>query len=150
MAPNKLQKQPKPRGAGRRFQPGQSGNPQGRKPGARTRATIFGEAIMQKDADAIVQAVVDAAKAGDPTAMRLCVERLIPVRRGRPVTFAMPKLKTASDVGDAISAIAAAMSTGELTPDEAGSVAAVVELRRKAIETTELEKRIIALEEAKP
>ncbi len=135
---------------GKPFAKGQSGNSAGRPQGSRSRTSIFGEAILQKDADAIVEAVVAAAKAGDPTAMRLCVERLIPVRRGRPITFAMPKLKAATDVGDAISAIAAAMSIGELTPDEAGAVAAVVELRRKAIETTELEKRIAALEDAKP
>ena len=101
---------------------------------------------MQQDADAIVQAVVDAAKAGDPTAMRLCVERLIPVRRGRPIKLTMPALKTAADVGKAISSIAKAMAQGELTPEEAGAAASVVELRRRAIETTELEKRIAALE----
>ena len=146
MAADRLPKQPTSRGPGRKFAPGQSGNPSGRKAGTRSKATIFGEAIMQQDADAIVQAVVDAAKGGDPTAMRLCVERLIPARKGRPIAFSLPKLKTAADVGEALSAVAAAMATGELTPEEAGAVAAVVELRRKAIETTELEKRITALE----
>ena len=99
--------------------------------------------------DAIVEAVVTAAKGGDPTAMRLCIERLIPVRRGRPITFPLPALKTADDVGNAIGTIVQGMARGELTPDEAGAVAAVVELRRKAIETSELEKRIAALEQPK-
>ena len=130
-----------------RFKPGQSGNPGGRKPGTRTRATIFGEAILQKDADAIIQAVVDAAKAGDPTAMRLCVERLIPVRKGRPIVFPLPKIETATDVGKAMAAVASLMADGTLTPDEASAVAGVVEMRRKAIETTEMEARLRALED---
>ncbi len=146
MAAERLPKQPKSRGPGRKFQPGQSGNPSGRKPGTRARATVFGELILQQDADAIIQAVVDSAKAGEATAMRLCIERLIPLRKGRPIAFPLPKMKTASDVGDALSAIAQAMSAGELTPDEASTIAGVAELRRKAIETTELEKRISALE----
>src|SRR2546430_7352306 len=68
---------------GRQFQKGQSGNPSGKPPGTRARVTVLGEKIMQDEADAIVQSVVQAAKNGDPTAMRLCVERLIPVRKGR-------------------------------------------------------------------
>lgn len=148
MAEISLQKQPR-RGSGKPFKPGQSGNPNGKPNGARSKATILGKKILQDDADAIVQAVVDAAKGGDMQAARLCVERLIPVRRGRPVVFPLPALESADDVGKAFSAIVAAMARGELTPDEAGAVAAVIELRRKAIETSELEKRIAALEQPK-
>jgi hypothetical protein len=48
-----------------------------------------------------VMAVVSAAKAGDPTAMRLCLERLVPVRKGRPITFDLPPVETASDISKA-------------------------------------------------
>lgn len=39
------------------------------------------------------------------------------------------------------------MAQGELTPEEASSVAAVLEIRRKALETVEIEKRVAALEQ---
>ena len=66
------------------FQKGQSGNPAGRAQGSRTKSTLFAEAILKNDREGIMDAVVNAAKNGDPTAMRLCVERLVPLRKGRP------------------------------------------------------------------
>jgi hypothetical protein len=36
---------------------------------------------------------------------------------------------------------------GELTPEEAASVVAVLEIRRKALETVEIERRVAALEQ---
>jgi hypothetical protein len=94
------------------------------------------------------RAVIAAAKGGDPTAMRLCIERLIPVRKGRPVVFDLPEIETAADVANALGAIAGAMAAGELTPDEAGAVAGVIEAKRRAIETVEHEERLQTLEEA--
>jgi hypothetical protein len=38
------------------------------------------------------------------------------------------------------------MADGEITPDEANAVASVIETKRKAIETQELEQRVAALE----
>jgi hypothetical protein len=102
--------------------------------------------FMEDDAEDIVRAVVNAAKAGDPTAMRLCVERLVPVRKGRPITFDLPPVETASDISKALGVIAKSMAAGELTPDEAGTVATVIEAHRKAIETAEFEERLRRLE----
>ncbi len=42
------------------------------------------------------------------------------------------------------------MATGELTPDEANAVAGVIEVKRRAIETIELEERLRKLEERMP
>ena len=39
-----------------------------------------------------------------------------------------------------------AMAQGEVTPDEAATIASVFEIRRKAIETFEFEQRLTALE----
>ena len=103
-----------------RFQKGMSGNPSGKPKGVRARVTQLAEKLLEDDRDAIVRAVIAAAKGGDPTAMRLCVERLIPARKGRPVVFDLPAIETAADVANALGAIAGAMAAGELTPDEAG------------------------------
>jgi hypothetical protein len=99
--------------------------------GTRHRATMLAEKIMEADAKDIVRAVVNAAKAGDPTAMRLCIERLAPVRKGRPVAFDLPQIKTAADVTGALGTIAEAMAAGELTPDEAGASLALSRRRSK-------------------
>lgn len=135
-----------PGGAGRRFQPGQSGNPAGRPKGARNHATILLEKMMHGDAEEIGKSVIAAAKAGDPTAMRLCVERLYPVRKGAPVVFDMPPIVTAADVDKATGELMRQTAAGELSPEEAATIAQVLEVRRRAIETAELEARIAALE----
>jgi hypothetical protein len=132
---------------GRPFEKGRSGNPGGRPRGARARATVLGEKMIEGDADAIVQSVIEAAKNGDPTAMRICMERLVPLRKGRPVTFDLPNIETASDIAKAIGAIVKAMAAGELTPDEANAIAAVIETRRKVFEVVEFEERLRKLEE---
>jgi Family of unknown function (DUF5681) len=135
----------RPRHSGQ-WKKGQSGNPAGMPKGTRHRVTMLAEKLMEDDAEDIVRAVVNAAKAGDPTAMRLCIERLAPVRKGRPITFDLPEIETASDISKALGAIAKSMAAGELTPDEAGTVATVMEADRKAIETVELEERVRRLE----
>ena len=133
-----------------RFQKGMSGNPSGKPKGARARVTQLAEKLLEDDRDDIVRAVIAAAKGGDPTAMRLCVERLIPARKGRPVVFDLPAIETPADVVNALGTIAGAMAGGELTPDEANAVAGVIEFRRRAIETVEHEERIRKLEERYP
>ena len=135
---------------GTRFQKGQSGNPSGKPPGTRARVTVLAEKLVEDQHDDIMKAVIERAKGGDPTAMRLCIERLIPVRKGHPVVFDLPAIETAADVANALGAIAGAMAAGELTPDEAGAVAGVLEAKRRAIETVEHEERLRKLEERSP
>jgi hypothetical protein len=42
------------------------------------------------------------------------------------------------------------MAAGELTTDEASAAASVIEMHRRAIETSEIERRLQKLEEAAP
>jgi hypothetical protein len=132
------------------FQKGQSGNPAGPAKGTRHKITMLAEKLLEDDRDDIVRAVIAAAKGGDPTAMRLCVERLVPLRKGRPVVFDLPPVKTAADIAAAIGGLARAMAAGELTTDEARAAASVIEMHRRAIETTEIEVRLQRLEERQP
>ncbi len=131
-----------------RFRKGRSGNPAGKPRGTRNKLTVLAEKLMEDDAESVTRAVVDKAKGGDMAAARLVLDRIAPPRKGRPVRFTMAKTVKAADVAEAVGAIVNAMARGELTPDEAATIAAVLEVKRKALETVELEKRIAALEQA--
>jgi hypothetical protein len=131
---------------GRPFQAGQSGNPAGKPAGTRNAALLALDAIGADNAREVMQAVVDAARGGDMRAAEILLSRLWPQRKGRPVALDLPALHTAADVTAALAATAAAMAEGTLSPEEAGAVAAVIETQRRAIETLELEARVVALE----
>jgi hypothetical protein len=64
------------------------------------------------------------------------------------VYFDLPPVNTAADIAAAMTALTVAMASGEITPDEAVTVASVFEMRRKTLETEELMLRLQALEEA--
>jgi len=76
------------------FQPGQSGNPHGRPRGARNRATIAAETLLDGEAYALTRKAIDLAKQGDTAALRLCIERILPARKDRPVSFEMQRWST--------------------------------------------------------
>jgi len=130
-----------------RFQPGHPGGP-GRPLGSRNRATVLLDELAEGEegAKAILQAVVDKAKAGDMRAAEIVLQRIWPVRKGRSVALTLPAIKTAVDVVAAIGAVADAVARGDLTPDEGNAVASILEAKRKAIETVQLESRVAALE----
>jgi hypothetical protein len=80
-------------------------------------------------------------------AARALADKLVPNAKDRTISFTCPPMATVADLPAAIGAIIEAMGCGELTPSEAESIAAMVEMKRKAIETLELEQRIRRLEE---
>ena len=146
MAENTAPKQRKPRGAGKPFEPGKSGNPTGKPPGARNRATLALEQLLEGQAHAITTKCIAMALEGDGGAMRLVMERVAPLRRGRPVRFNLPELNGPGDIVVALGGILGAVADGSLTPDEGSTIAGVLDAKRRAIETTEISDRLAALE----
>lgn len=55
-------------------------------------------------------------------------------------------LATAADVATAANALLRAMAAGDITPQDAQRVASVLELARRAVETEDLERRVVELE----
>lgn len=131
---------------GRPFPKGQSGNPSGRPQGSRNKATIALEALMDGQAETITQKAIDLAIEGDTTALRLCLERILPPRKSRPVNITLPETQTAGGVAEAQAAVVQAVSNGELTPEEGIAITSILEARRKAIDTLDHESRIAELE----
>lgn len=131
---------------GRPFKKGQSGNPAGRPQGSRNRVSLAVDELLEGQAEALTQKAIDSALEGDSTALRLCLERICPVRRERPISVSLPAIVTAADTVKAVGAAIAAVASGEITPSEGAALAGMIEAQRRAIETMELEERIARLE----
>src|SRR3979411_3456735 len=93
---------------GRSFKLGQSGNPAGRPRGARNKTTLAIEALLDGEAETITRKAIELAKAGDISALRLCLDRIAPPRKDRPVSFDLPSVKSAADATQASAALVAA------------------------------------------
>ncbi len=117
-----------------RFVPGQSGNPAGKVPGTRNRATLLRAALDSEDGPAMARVIIDKAVAGDVVTARFCLDRLEPRPRSRAITIDLPEGRRVSDIVAAYDATVEAMMGGEITPDEAVQVTRVLDGRRKAIE----------------
>ena len=108
---------------------------------------MVAQALLDGEAEALTRKAIELAIGGDMPALRLCLERIVPVRRDRTVTFKLPAVETPDDVSNATGAVLKAVAGGEITPAEGQSVAALLESRRKAIELVAMETRLRALEE---
>jgi len=114
--------------------PGQSGNPAGKVPGTRNRATLLRAALDSEDGPAMARVIIDKAVAGDVVTARFCLDRLEPRPRSRAITIDLPEGTRAGDLVAAYDATVEAMMGGEITPDEAVQVTRVLDGRRNAIE----------------
>ncbi len=139
---------PRPPGRvrGRPFEKGRSGNPAGRRIGCRNKTTIAAAALLAGGAEALTRKAVELTLVGDPTAMRLCLERILPPCRERTVKFVLPPIESAADIAAAIKAVTSALAAGEITPGGAATIAAVVDTFVRAIETNDFERRLQLVE----
>jgi hypothetical protein len=119
---------------GRPFVKGQSGNPKGKPKGVRNRATLAAEALLDGEAEALTRKAIDMGLAGEPIALRLCIERLIPTRRERPLAFALPPVENAEDTAKAINGVLGALAQGLVTLSEASEAINLIERCGRLIE----------------
>ena len=131
---------------GRPFAKGQSGNPAGRRRGCRNKATRAAEAYLDGEAETLARKAVELALAGNPLAMRLCLERTIAPRRERPEPVALPPLRNTADLAPAMGAVAAAVARGLITTGQAAELSAVFATVLRAVEASEFDRQLRAIE----
>lgn len=126
------------------WKPGQSGNPAGPKPGTSPGAKL--RAAIANDLPDIIAKLVQQAKAGDATAARLLIERVLPPVKAaeQPVPIAMPADGTLAERGRAVLAATAA---GALAPGQAAQMLSALGALGELVKTDELAARVAALEE---
>jgi Family of unknown function (DUF5681) len=129
-----------------RFKKGQSGNPDGKPPGARNKATLLIEKLLDDDAKNIAEKAIELAKSGDSTALRLCLDRIAPARKDRHIAFKLPKLEKPEHAIAAAAAVVEAVASAELTPSEAAEMMKLVEGYTRILEAEDHEQRLRLLE----
>lgn len=132
---------------GKPFKPGQSGNPAGKPPGAKNRATMLAQALFDGEAETLTRKIIGLAKNGDMQALKICVDRLCPPMKAQaaPVRVQIPETDNISDIANAFIKAAA---DGRLPPDVAAQLVSAVGTLAHILEVDELKERLAALEAA--
>ena len=92
------------------------------------------------------QAVALRTKANDFAAQAAPYVQPKPVPIDDPITLDLSNVATAEAVMEAQNKVLMAVADGDISPEQGAKITAIVENRRRAIETVEFEKRIAAME----
>lgn len=128
-----------------KFQPGRSGNPKGRPKGSKNRNKRLMDAL-EKDLPQLVAATKKKALTGDVAALRLLLERLIPVKKSESSTVVIKNFDKAKTLTEKANVIVDAIANGLVPPDVGTSLIAALGNMAKITEMDELLKRVEVLE----
>jgi len=73
---------------------------------------------LEGHGDAIIKQCMVLAMKGDRTALRLCMERLVPPCKPSGHRFQLPAVHTVADLGTAVHAVLQEVARGRLTAQE--------------------------------
>lgn len=141
---------PSPRNNGRttdgRFGKGNAGRPKG----ARHKTTIAIQSLLEGEAEALTRKAVEMALSGDSTALKLCLDRIAPAPKDRPVALNLPDATTATEAVDLSRAVLSHLAKGDITPGEAAPIMSIVDSFRRVLEAEDFDQRLRALENKAP
>ena len=124
---------------------GVSGNPAGRKKGIPDRRTQARE-LFAEHKDGLIATAIRLAMGGDATALRLCLDRVVPALKPTGPSVLLPALPR--DLAGQGQRVMAHVAAGELSPDEAATIMGSLAALARITEISDLERRVAALEGA--
>ncbi|TRZ68253.1 MAG: hypothetical protein D4R98_02565 [Comamonadaceae bacterium] len=141
--PNTDGKKTSNHGMGGKFAKGNKASP-GRPPG-RGKVAELREKLAQ-DVEAVIGIVREQALAGDPQAIRILLDRVLPSLR--PVELPTPLDLPEGNLAHQAHAVVQAVADGDIAPSQAAQIITALGGVAKIIETTDLLDRITKLEAA--
>jgi hypothetical protein len=105
------------------------------------------EALLEGEADQLTRKAIEMALQGNPVALRLCLERLLPARKDRPIELNLPQVQNAKQISEAMGTVVAAIGEGQITPNEGQVLANVLAVQSEFVEAEQLEQRVSKLEQ---
>jgi len=117
----------------------------GRKLGARNRASLLADALLEGEEEELVRKGIELAKAGDPQMLKFFLDRIL--SKERPVKIDLPLIESRRDLTAAYAAIVQAVGAGEISPSEGNAVAGLLASIAKFIDDVEIDARLRKMEE---
>jgi len=117
----------------------------GRKLGARNRASLLADALLEGEEEELVRKGIELAKAGDPQMLKFFLDRIL--SKERPVKIDLPLIESRRDLTAAYAAIVKAVGAGEISPSEGNAVAGLLASIAKFIDDVEIDTRLRKMEE---
>jgi len=133
---------------GKSYARGASGNPRGRPFGSRNRSTLLAQSFFNDVGKAITDKAIALALDGDPVALKLCVERILPRPRDAAVVIEdLPDIDTAADSRAAVATVIKSAAAGEISPAQAQVFVGLIEAHIRTLNAVEFEQRLDRIEQ---
>lgn len=100
-----------------RFLPGTSGNKKGKNPGTKNKATEAASVLLEGEAEKLTRKAVRMAMKGDTTAMKLCMDRIYPIRKSTVAPVVVSGFDEAKTIMEKAECVLAAVGSGQLAAD---------------------------------
>ncbi len=126
------------------FKPGHAVKSPGRPPGP-SRAELIAQYLEPHKLE-ILDKAISLAKQGDPSSMKLILERLAPAPRPEAERVTIPGFSHAKTLQDKAEAVIAAAASGHCSAEAAQRLLSVLQMYANSITATDHERRLQAIE----
>jgi hypothetical protein len=130
---------------GRPFEPGNTFG-RGRPRGSRNKKSFLAQELLESHSEALVRKALMQAFQGDSAVLRTLLGCVLQ-RRDLPVKTGPLPMASAAELSQTSEAVLKRLATGQISLPEAQGIFELIEIRRRVIETRDLEKRVCAIEE---
>jgi hypothetical protein len=130
---------------GKPFEPGNKFG-RGRPPGSRNRRNMRGQQLLDECGEVLIRKAIAEAIKGDIQMLRTFLSYLLRHPTDRAVEIGPVPMGNMEELSKSSEKIWKKVASGKLSLSEARQVDAMIEERRRVLETQELERRVQALE----